>query len=420
MIGLEAHVQVASLPDLPLDWQWVRFADLCERVSVGHVGPTTKHFVETGTGVRLIRSQNVRPGKLVLDDIIEISTDFHAKLRKSQLRSGDVLVVRVGANRSDCCVVPEGVGPINCANIVFARPQESGKFFSYYFNTTFGRKMLLGATTGAAQEVINTKSVADTPVPLPPLNVRTRIEDTLSAYDDLIENNRRRIALLEQAARLLYREWFVHCRFPGSETAKFVDGLPEGWEIKRVSDFGDVITGKTPSKKNAANFGGSIPFIKTPDMHGKVFVRNTDEFLSNEGAKTQPKKTLPERSILVSCIGTVGVVSMNAAEAQTNQQINAVVPNDEHSSLYGFFALQDLRPRLEAIGGGVTMANVSKGKFESVPFLIPSSDIQQSFDELAEPMFCQILKLADANQKLAKARDLLLPRLMDGRLPIPE
>jgi type I restriction enzyme S subunit len=277
---------------------------------------------------------------------------------------------------------------------------------------------LASMNSDAAVPGLNRENAYALRVKLPDLPTQERIASVLSAYDDLIENNRRRIGLLEQAARLLYREWFVHLHFPGNETAKIVDGLPEGWDRKKVGDFGDVVTGKTPSKKNEANFGGAIPFIKTPDMHGNTFVLSTEETLSEQGAKTQAKKTLPPRSILVSCIGTVGVVTMNATEAQTNQQINAVVPFQGCSPYVVFFSMKDLRPRLEGLGGGVTMANVSKGKFESIPVVIPSCSVQQEFEEVVEPMFSQILKLSQKNRSLSKARDLLLPRLMDGRLSV--
>ena len=325
----------------------------------------------------------------------------------------------------------------NNANGVFALKHYNGRFNAYqrtyiietlnpeklntrflYFALRPALKRFESESIGATTQYL-TKGILDNfKIKVPELSAQTRIAAILSAYDDLIENNRRRIALLEQAARLLYREWFVHFRFPGHETAKFVDGLPEGWEENQVSDLGAVVTGKTPSKRVAENFDGHIPFIKTPDMHGNIFVLATAETLTEQGAKSQEKKTLPPRSILVSCIGTVGVVTMNAGPAQFNQQINAVIAGEGNSNLYVFFALESIKPRLEAIGGGVTMANVSKTKFESVPVLIPHASKQSEFHEIVEPMFDQILQLAKTNQQLTKARDLLLPRLMDGRIPV--
>lgn len=262
------------------------------------------------------------------------------------------------------------------------------------------------------------KFLKDQEVSYPDRPTQQRIAGILSAYDDLIENNRRRIGLLEQAARLLYREWFVHLRFPGHETAKIVDGLPEGWRQGTVGELGQVITGKTPSKKVAENFGGDIPFIKTPDMHGNIFVLSSEETLSEQGAKTQSNKTIPAGAVLVSCIGSVGVVAMTSQDCQFNQQINAVVPANGISQFYCYFVLSTLKPRLEAIGGGATMANVNKSKFESLSICLPSVDAQRSFQEAAQPLFDMLLALSRQNAKLTRARDLLLPRLMDGRIPV--
>jgi type I restriction enzyme S subunit len=280
------------------------------------------------------------------------------------------------------------------------------------------RHRLLSLVVAGAQRNLSLGIIKRFSFPIPDLPTQTRIAGILSAYDDLIENNRRRIALLEQAARQLYREWFVHLRFPGHETTPFVDGLPEGWGYARVGDLGSVVTGKTPSKKVAANFDGNIPFIKTPDMHGNIFVLSSEETLTEQGAKTQPNKTIPAGSILVSCIGTVGVVAMTSCEAQFNQQINAVVPAAGISRIFCFYVLSALKPRLDAIGGGATMANVNKSKFESLEILMPSEAVHQAFEEAVRPIFDQIFALMRQNAQLTRARDLLLPRLMDGRIPV--
>ena len=233
----------------------------------------------------------------------------------------------------------------NNANGVFPLKYYNGEFNAYqrtYIIETLDRNVLdtrylfyalqpalstfQAASIGAATQYL-TKSILDNfKIGVPDLDVQKRIVNLLSSYDDLIENNRRRIRLLEQAARLLYKEWFVHLRFPGHEHVKIKDGVPKGWTSGVIGDLGEIVTGKTPSKKKASYYGDDIPFIKTPDMHGNSVVTKTEENLSDEGASSQATKMLPPRSILVSCIGTVGVVALNASVAQTNQQINAIIP----------------------------------------------------------------------------------------------
>ena len=115
-----------------------------------------------------------------------------------------------------------------------------------------------------------------------------RATSILSAYDELIENSQRRIKILEAMARALYREWFVHFRFPGHEklprVASPLGDIPKGWEVKSIQQLGSVITGKTPSKANADFYGSDVPFVKTPDMHGNMFILGTSDCLSTAGA----------------------------------------------------------------------------------------------------------------------------------------
>lgn len=290
--------------------------------------------------------------------------------------------------------------------------------FVYYLLRHETRR-IQGMCSGVATPIINKSDFEKIELKVPlEQKVESKIASILSAYDDLIENNRRRIQLLEQAARLLYKEWFVRLRFPGHEHVKIVNGIPEGWKTGTVDDLGEVVTGKTPSKKKAENFGHDVPFIKTPDMHGNAIVVHTEESLSEKGAKTQANKTLPPRSILVSCIGTVGVVAFNASLAQTNQQINSIVPTSAAVTYWAYFMAKDLKPLLEGMGGGATMANVNKSKFSGIKIVVPSHRILEYFGEFAKPVFDQIENLTISNARLARARDLLLPRLMNGEIAV--
>ena len=256
-------------------------------------------------------------------------------------------------------------------------------------------------------------------VRIPNSTCQVRISEVLSAYDNLIENNQRRIALLEESARLLYNEWFVRLQFPGYEHTPIIDGVPDKWKHSIVNDFGKVITGKTPSTNDADNFGSFIPFIKTPDMHASSIVMFSEEYLSEKGSNTQKNKILPPNSILVACIGAkLGVVSLNGLVSQTNQQINGIVPNNECYTYYAYFTLKQFREKLLAIGGGATMPNVNKTKFESMPVIIPEHNLLESYHEIVKNNFEQIKTLILINKKLETARNLLLPRLMSGEITV--
>ena len=163
-------------------WVAKKLGDMCDRVSVGHVGPTSEFYCDPSEGIPFLRSQNVRPGRLDWDGVQHVTKEFHAKLKKSHLRLGDLLFVRVGANRGDCCAILEEVAELNCANIVFARPTHgNAAYLELYCQSSPGREQLLGMTTGSAQGVINTSSVAELIVPLPSAIEQSRIVKHLDA-----------------------------------------------------------------------------------------------------------------------------------------------------------------------------------------------------------------------------------------------
>ena len=299
------------------------------------------------------------------------------------------------------------------------------KFVFYLFNTASVRGHIKGSASGATVRHTSPSRIYDVPVELPLLPVQRRIAGILSAYDELIENNQRRIQILETMARALYREWFVEFRFPGHENiprvASPLGDIPQGWEVKSIQQLGTVITGKTPSKGNLDFYGNDMPFVKTPDMHGNMFILGTNECLSTAGAESQANKTLPAGSICVSCIGTIGVVSITTEDCQTNQQINSVVVANSVSREFLFLRLQDAKQTLENLGAnGATMGNVNKGKFKAMKIVCPPDNLLARYHRLVAPLFSQIGTLGLTIQNLRRTRDLLLPRLLSGQVALTD
>ena len=278
---------------------------------------------------------------------------------------------------------------------------------------------LSGLDSGASIPSMTIRTYNSIKVTLPPLPTQRRIASILSTYDSLIENNTRRIRLLEQMAENLYKEWFVRFRFPGHETCKMVDGIPEGWRVSRVKDYGRVETGKTPSMEKPEYYGGDIPFVKTPDMRETTFVTKTEEYLSELGNNTQKKKLLPAKSIMVSCIGSGGVVAINSVPSHTNQQINSIILDDVCDLEWLYQVCRSLKPTIELFGAtGATMTNLSKGKFERLKIIEPPKKIRAEYHQRTEGIFAEILSLQSQNASLARQRDLLLPRLMSGKIEV--
>ena len=391
-------------------------ADIAESVRYGYTASASDREI----GPKFLRITDIVPPQIDWASVPYCEID-EKNLAKFSLEPGDIVIARTGATVGYAKLIRDNEPSVFASYLVRIRvdPEKSDSgYIGRIVESEVYKRFVLSRVGGAAQPNVNAKVLSSFRLPIPEKATQRRIASILSAYDDLIENNRRRIQLLEESARLLYREWFFHLRFPGHEHVKIINGVPEGWEKNTISKLGDVVTGKTPSTKDPDNFGGKIPFIKTPDMHKNPIVIESAQYLSEKGANSQTKKYIPKDSIMVSCIGTVGVVAISAIKAQTNQQINTIIPQKDHFRYYVYFALSDLKSRLEAMGGGATMVNVNKGKFESLPIVIPSDSILQEFHEVCNPIFLQIRNLLIQNQKIKTARDIMLPRFMNGEIEV--
>lgn len=304
-----------------------------------------------------------------------------------------------------------------CCNLVINHVIADYEYVYYALCTLYDR--LVALKNGGAQPNLNAKKIKAIEIPFPDLETQRTIASVLGAYDNLIENNQKQIKLLEEATQRLYKEWFVDLRFPGYEDTPVVDGVPEGWSLSQISDFGEVVTGKTPSTEKKEYYGGNIPFVKIPDMHGCVYPVITESSLTEAGAKTQINKFIPRNSIMVSCIATVGLVNIAVGRCQTNQQINSIILSDERDLYYVFSAMKRLKELLEGVGSnGATMTNVNKTKFASLPVLYPSEELRDSYYSFCKPIFEKIYNLSLSVVGLKKARDRLLPKLMSGEIEV--
>jgi len=322
----------------------------------------------------------------------------------------------IGATIGKSCLNREYVLTNQQINSIIPNKSSNARFIYYYLNAI--TPSIVAVAGGAATPIVNKSSFESIKINVPPLPTQQKIAKTLSNYDDLIENNLKRIKLLEESARLTYEEWFLRFRIDGKKLEIDSDtGLPFGWECKLMKDFGEVVTGKTPSTDNESYYGGDIPFVKTPSMHGNTYTLETADYLTNLGANSQQNKFLSKNSLMVSCIGTAGVYSLVAGNCQTNQQINSIrFYKDEYTFyIYGFAG--HLTNVLDAIGSnGATMTNVNKTKFENIKAPMPSIDLLERFHNTFNSNFESILNIMKQNQLLKEARDILLPRLMTGMI----
>lgn len=400
--------------------EYVRLKDIGQIIT-GNTPPTSKPEYY-GDYMPFIKATDIPIGvKCTLVTEQSYSKLAAEKYKKSLVPKGSTCVVTIGSIGKKMTYAHTDLFVNQAINAIVPKDSYDNEYIFYNVRCSVLpqlKKLDSGTTSG--RENISKTSFSSIRIPvIKDKNVQRRIGVILSTYDSLIENNTKRIRLLEKMAENLYKEWFVRFRFPGHEKMEIVNGLPKGWIIKKIKDYGKIETGKTPSMQVSEYYGGKYLFIKTPDMHGGVFVCSTEETLSELGNKSQPKKLLPPNSIMVSCIGTAGIVALNAKEGHTNQQINSIIPSDMVNLQWLYFTCKELRATIELFGAtGATMTNLSKGKFEKLKVLEPTIALRSAFHNRVSSMFKLILKLENENSLLARQRDLLLPRLMSGKLEV--
>lgn len=279
-------------------------------------------------------------------------------------------------------------------------------FAYYWFASNFMQDWIEICNTGSTIPLINLTVLKSLPVPIPPLSEQRAIASVLSSLDDKIDLLHRQNKTLEAMAETLFRQWFV-------------EEVDEEWEEKPLSFYGTIICGKTPSKKVQSYFNGDIPFIKIPDMHGNVFLFDTIDSLTEEGKRSQTNKTLPPKSICVSCIATVGLVSLNAKESQTNQQINSIIPNEDYYRYYLYLTMRSLYDLLHSMAsGGTATLNLNTGDFSQISVLYPEESVLEAFHSEIELLFDKIFFNQSQIRTLEKLRDTLLPKLMSGEVRV--
>ncbi|WP_208506852.1 restriction endonuclease subunit S [Escherichia coli] len=320
-------------------------------------------------------------------------------------------------------------------------------------------------STGSGQPLINQTIINTISVTIPKLSEkRVSIGHFLRHFDQKINLSLNINQSLEQMSQTLFKSWFVdfdpvidnaldagnpipealqsraelrqkvrssadfkplpaeiRSLFPSEFEETELGWVPKGWSFTALKNFGKIICGKTPTKSNKNYYGEDFLFIKIPDMHGKVFVTNSHDKLSKLGSESQSNKIIPHGSICVSCIATVGLVSINAQDCHTNQQINSIVPNSPHYRNYLYFSmLEKYKIFHDLASGGSATLNMNTSVFSNIATLMPNNLVLKQFHKITEPWFEAILLNEYKLTSLASLRDTLLPKLISGELSLED
>ena len=277
---------------------------------------------------------------------------------------------------------------------------------------------------GAGVPTLNRNHLDTLEVEVPPLPVQQRIASILSAYDELIENSQRRIKILESMARGVYREWFVHFRFPGHENhprvASGLGEIPQGWEVTTFGELYNTGSGGTPSRARPEYFvDGTIDWVKSQELLDG-FVLSTEERITERAIVESSAKVFPANSVLVALYGaTIGKLAILSRDAATNQACCAVLPTlKSFGREFAYLTLFVNREKIISMRLGAAQQNISQVLLRGLECLKPHDELVSHFSKVTSPFFDEILTLQRQIQNLRRTRDLLLPRLLSGQINV--
>lgn len=326
-----------------------------------------------------------------------------------------------GGCSNDVLVIRPKNSSLNNKFLYYYLSQE--KFFEYTVLTSKGTKMPRGDKNAIMVFKIN----------IPPYQEQIAIFKILSDLDSKIELNQQMNKTLEAIGQAIFKRWFIDFEFPNEKGKPYKSSggemifneelgmeIPKEWGIKEFDKFGEIICGKTPPKSHKEFFNGDVPFIKIPDMHNQLFIIYTEDSLTKEGEKYQENKTIPAKSLCISCIATVGLVSLTSKNSQTNQQINSIVPQEDFFTEYLYYQLKSMNQVLQDYGsGGSATLNINTSSFSKIKVLSPQEDILKKFHLYVKSVFDKIIISQEESYNLSQIRDSLLPRLMSGKIRVP-
>ena len=327
-----------------------------------------------------------------------------------------VMFTCIGATIGKC-----GIAPADCLtnqqiNSVVANESTDSKFL--YYLLCHNVEVMRGLGGGSATPIVSKSRFEQVELLVPPLRDQQAIAATLSAYDDLIENNHRRMALLEDAARQIYREWFVRLRFPGHEQIRITNGVPEAWENATAYSVMEVLSGGTPKTTVPDYWDGEIQFYTPKDASDTTYVLQTERAITELGLKNCNSRLYEVNTVFISARGTVGKLNLASRPMAMNQSCYALIGKGHVSQLFLFCALKEAIEHFKQHAVGAVFDAIVVDTFKLIPFMVPDEKRVRLFEEVVGPIFRQVANLMEQHEKLRAARDLLLPRLMSGKIAV--
>ena len=398
-------------------WEEKHFGALCSDISYGYTESATYEKV----GPKFLRITDITP-EFINWDLVPYCRISIGDFERYRLKYNDIVIARTGATSGYNKLFVKSIDAVYASYLIRFRINEekaNARYVYYYLQSSAYKGFIKNYISGAAQPGINATILSKFKITLPDLPTQERIADILSAYDDLIEANNRRIELLEQAAQDLYKEWFVRFRFPGHEKAKFENGLPEGWDRKRLGDL--IAFDPTIAAKGKKRFK-SIPMaaLNTNNMViDETMVTSTDKLA---GSRSQNLDTLLAR--ITPCLenGKTGLVHGLKDDEIAGGSTEFIVMRSKLLTPYFvyFLARSEVfrEHAINSMNGADGRQRAKVDRLEKLWWFQPPKEFLEQFDRQVRDSVELIYLLTQQNRNLAIQRNMLLPRLMSGKLEV--
>ena len=391
------------------EWKVLTAEDFCDSVRDGtHDTPK-----QVECGYKLVTAKHISNGQIDLSDAYLISESDYLKINeRSKVERWDVLMSMIGNGLGKSAVVKDNPQYAIKNLALFKIGDETrAKWLHYYLSSNKGQGFIYNSLQGSGQPFISLSLLRKFPIPVPDdEKIMRKVVATLSRYDSLIENYQKQIKLLEEAAQRLYKEWFVNLHFPGHENTKIVDGVPEGWEKKRLSDIANIIMGQSPKSEFYNTEGDGIPFHQGVGSYGYRFV--VDNVYS-----TSFTRIAEPNSILFSVRAPVGRLNITKNKIVIGRGLASINHKMGYQS-YLYYLLKEKFFKDNIIGNGAIFASISKDELYNLVFFIPSDEIVKRYDAIANKIDKNIQYVDSQIRLLTEARDRLLPKLMGGEIAV--
>lgn len=406
-------------------WNSIRADEFCESVRDGtHDTPKQQSF-----GYKLVTSKHIQDGLIQPYDAYYISEDDYKKINeRSKVEKWDVLMAMIGNGLGRSAIVESNPDYAikNIALFKMGGNEVKAKWLHYFLSTNYTQQVIINYLQGTGQPFLSLSLLRKFKVPNPPLPTQQKIASILSAYDNLIQNYKKQIEALQTGAYELYKEWFVRFRFPGYKNSRFENGIPEGWKIERLGNLFEITSSKRVFEEDYVNEG--IPFYRSKEI---IELSNNQEittelFISNElYAKFKNKFGVPkENDILITSVGSIG----NSYQVRKDDifyfkdgNLTWIKSSSKKAlSKYLIYWLKSDLGKNTLISStiGTSQSALTIEKLKAIKILVPELNILEKFEQKVSSFDTKIQILNKQITNLTQQRDLLLPRLMSGKLEV--